>query len=312
MSGNPIRCDAVLQAIPLYFYGELTPPQEDEVEEHLHACPSCAREMERQRALAAALAARQAEPPVAFVEECRAGLMAAIGGVPLRAPAPSPGPWKLFLEAVAHSFAGLERLRVPVGAAALVALGFVAARLTTQTPAVDPVFHTVRSVQPDGSGRVQISFDETQRRVVSGRLDDQNIQQLLVAAAHGDNALARLESVGVLKDHAESSPVRDALLNAVAHDSNAGVRLAALEGLKRLAGEPDVRKTLAQVLLTDEDPAVRIQVVDLLVGQRDLVTHRDDALTGILQDRVEKDNNNYVRLKSEQALKAINASIGTF
>ena len=305
MSGNPISCEAVLEAIPLYFYGELAPQQEDEVEEHLHACPSCAREMERQRALAAALAARQTEPPVAFLDECRAGLMVAIGAVPLRAPA-RPGPWKLFLEAAAQSFAGLERVRVPVGAAALVAMGFVIARLTAPTAAGDPVFHTVRSIQPDGSGRVQISLDETQRRVVSGRLDDQNIQQLLVSAVHGDNPLARLESVGVLKDHAESSPVRDALLNAVAHDSNAGVRLAALEGLKRLAGEPDVRKTLAQVLLTDEDPAVRIQAVDVLVA------HRDDALTGVLQNRVEKDNNNYVRLKSEQALKAINASIGTF
>jgi hypothetical protein len=306
MSGNLTSCDAILETIPLYFYGELAPPQEDEVEEHLHTCPSCAREMERQRALAVALAARQTEPPVAFLEECRAGLMAAIGGMPVRRPDPVPGPWRLFLQAVTHSFAGLERLRVPAGAAALVALGFVAARLTMQSPAVDPVLHTVRSIQPDGSGRVQISLDETQRRVVSGRLDDQNIQQLLVAAARGDNASARLESVGVLKDRAESSPVRDALLNAVAHDPNAAVRLAALEGLKPLAGEPDVRKTLAHVLLTDEDPAVRIQVIDLVVA------HRDDALTGVLQNLVEKDNNNYVRLKSEQALKAINASIGTF
>jgi HEAT repeat protein len=305
MSGNLTSCDAVLEAVPLYFYGELAPPEEDQVEDHLHKCPSCAREMERQRALAAALSARQMEPPVAFLAECRAGLMAAIGS-PVPASAPNPGPWRLFLQAVAHSFASLELLRVPVGAAALVAVGFIAARMTTQTAPVDPVFHTVRSIQPDGSGRVQISLDETQRRVVTGRPDDQNIQQLLVAAAGGDNASARLESVGVLKDRPESSPVRDALLNAVAHDPNAAVRLAALEGLKRLAGEPDVRKTLAHVLLTDEDPAVRIQVVDLLVAQH------DDALTGVLQNLVEKDNNNYVRMKSQQALKAINASIGTF
>jgi len=306
MSGNLMNCDAVLHLIPLYFYGELAPPREDEVEEHLHACPSCAREMERQRALAAAIAARQTEPPAAFLAECRGGLMAAIGGAAPRGATPAPGPWKLFLEAVARSFAGLERLRVPVGAVALVAIGFVGARLTTQPRAGDGVFPIVRSIQPDGSGRVQISLDETQRRVVSGRLDDQNIQQLLVAAALGDNPSARLESVGVLKDRAESSPVRDALLNAVARDSNSAVRLKALEGLKRLADEPDVRKTLVQVLQTDENPAVRLRVVDLLVARR------DDALTGVLQNLVERDNNSYVRLKSEQALKAINASIGTF
>src|SRR5215468_5298336 len=102
MSGNPISCNSVLEAIPLYFYGELAPPQEDQVEEHLHTCPSCAREMERQRALAAALAMRQTEPPVAFLEECRAGLMAAVGGVPVRPSHSTQGPWRLFLQAVAQ------------------------------------------------------------------------------------------------------------------------------------------------------------------------------------------------------------------
>jgi hypothetical protein len=153
---------------------------------------------------------------------------------------------------------------------------------------------------------VQISLDETRRRVVSGRMDDQNIQQLLLAAAHGDNTSARLESLGMLKDRAESSPVRDALLNAVAHDPNPGVRLAALEGLKSLSGEQDVRKVLAQVLLTDDNPDMRIQAVDLLVA------HRDNAIVGVLQDLMQKEDNHYVRMKSEQALKEMNASIGTF
>jgi HEAT repeats/Putative zinc-finger len=309
-----MTCEMVLDSIPLYFYGELAPPEEDRLEEHMHACPSCAREMERQRALAAALAGRQMEPSVAFLDDCRQELMEAIMGrdpkraAGLRPPrqAPSLGPWRLFLEALADSLSGLERLRMPLGAAAMVALGFIAARVSTQPHAADTVFPIVRSVQPDGSGRVQISLDETQRRVISGRTDDQTIQQLLLAAAHGDNPAARLESLDVLKDRAESSPVRDALLNAVAHDPNPGVRLAALEGLKPLAGEQDVRKVLAQVLLADDNSAIRMQVVDLLVAQR------DDATAGVLQDLLEKENNHYVRMKSEQALKEMNASIGTF
>jgi hypothetical protein len=100
--------------------------------------------------------------------------------------------------------------------------------------------------------------------------------------------------------------VRDALLNVVARDSNAGVRLKALDGLKPLAGDPQVRKTLAQVLLADDNPAVRMQVVDLLV------LHRDDSMVGVLQNLVQKEDNNYVRLKCEKALKDMNASIGTF
>ena len=307
-----MTCETVLNSIPLYFYGELAPPDEDQLEEHLHSCPACAREMERQRALAAALAGRQLEPPVTFLDECRQDLMAAISSrgrqvslADVRRP-PAPGPWKLFLAAVTDSVSDLGRLRVPLGAAAMLALGFLAARWTMPTASVEAGFPTIRSIQPDGSGRVQISLDETRQRVVSGSMDDQNIQQLLLAAAHGDNAAARLESLGVLKDHVESSSVRDALLNAVAHDPNPGVRLKALEGLKPLSGEQDVRKVLASVLLTDDNPAIRMQVVDLLVA------HRDDDIVGVLQDLMQKENNSYVRMKSEQALKAMNASIGTF
>ncbi|HEY7391713.1 MAG TPA: HEAT repeat domain-containing protein [Bryobacteraceae bacterium] len=318
-----MNCETVLHSIPLYFYGELTPPEEDELEEHLHACPDCAREMERQRAFAAVLAGRQGEPPMGYLEECRNSLTAAIrsdseakpSGWQAKAPAPrsaeapaprKPGPWRLFLEALADSFSGLERLRVPLGAAAMLALGFVAARFTTSTTTAEPMFPSVRSVQPDGSGRVAISLDEIRRRTVTGNTDDQNIQQLLLAAAQSDNPAARIESFGVLKDRVESSPVRDALLNAVAHDPNPGVRMAALEGLKPLSAEQDVRKVLSQVLLSDDNPAIRMQVVDLLVA------HRDDDVVGVLQDLMQKENNNYVRMKSEQALKAMNASVGTF
>src|ERR1019366_8084174 len=175
-----------------------------------------------------------------------------------------------------------------------VALGFFAARFTgmnpgvAQAPGLSPsgeVYSTVRSIQPDDAGRVRIAFDETRRREVSGRMDDQGIQKLLLAAAHESNPAMRVQSVGLLKEQAGSSEVRDALLNALLHDSNAGVRMKALEGLKPLAGDPEVRKALAGALLSDDNPAVRMQAVDLLV------THRDDAMVGVLQGLVQRENN---------------------
>ena len=309
-----MTCDSVVKVVALYFYGELTPAEEDRVEEHLHQCASCTQEMERQRSLAVALDRRQAEPAAMLLEDCRADLMAAIeggggGGRPI------VGPWQLFFEAMSHSLSGLARYRMPAGAAAMIALGFFAARFTGVSPRgaqlagvapSDQVFATVRSVQPDAAGGVQIAFDETHRRVISGQVDDQDIRRLLLAAAHEENPAVRVESVDLLKNRSDSSEVRDALLNAVAHDPNAGVRLKAVEGLKPLSAEPEVRKTLAQVLLGDDNPAVRMQVVDLLVE------HRDDAIVGVLQDVMQRENNTYVRLKSEKALKAMNASIGTF
>ena len=198
---------------------------------------------------------------------------------------------------------------------ALVALGFFAARFGGMNPNAAPageqassgeVYSLVRSVQPDNAGRVRIAYDETRRREVLGRMDDQGIQRLLLAAATENNPAVRVESVGLLKERAGSSEVRDALLNALLHDSNAGVRMKALEGLKPLASDPEVRKSLAGALVSDDNPAVRMQAVDLLV------TQRDDAMVGVLQGLVQKENNDYVRLKCEKALKDWNASVGTF
>jgi predicted anti-sigma-YlaC factor YlaD len=56
-----MNCDSVSKLIPLYFYGEVTPEEEDQVDQHLHECAACASEMEQQRTLAAALDRRQAE-----------------------------------------------------------------------------------------------------------------------------------------------------------------------------------------------------------------------------------------------------------
>lgn len=310
-----MTCDSVSKLIPLYFYGELSPQEEDRFEEHLHQCTVCTAKMDKHRAVAAVVDRQQAEVPQSLLEDCRADLMAAIqGGSPRRERAPK-GPWALFLEAMAATFGSLGRLRQPAAAVILVAIGFFAARFTGTTPSSPPsafspsddVFATVRSVRPDASGRVQITFDETRRREVSGRMEDQNIERLLLAAAHEDNPAVRVESVDLLKNRAgDTGEVRDALLNAVAHDPNAGVRLKALEGLKPLAGDPEVRKTLSGVLLADDNPAVRMQVVDLLVA------YRDDSVVGVLQGLVQREDNRSVRLKLEKALKDMNASIGTF
>jgi HEAT repeats/Putative zinc-finger len=313
-----MTCDSVSKLIPLYFYGELNPDEEDRVEQHVHECRECSGALDRQRELAAALDRRRVEVPPLLLEECRADLLAAIRGGAPRVETKAKGPWTLFLEAMGATFTGLTRFRQPAGALALLAVGFFSARFlgTTPTPSPTPTaanqstpdetYATVRSVQADNAGHVQIAFDETRRRTVSGAPDNPNIRRLLLAATREDNPAVRVESVGLLKTHAGSGEVRDVLLNALVHDPNAGVRLRALDGLKPLASDPDVRKTLATVLLNDDNPGVRMQAVDLLV------THRDGSMVGMLQDMVQKEDNNAIRLKIEKALKDMNASVGTF
>jgi hypothetical protein len=304
-----MTCDAVRKLIPLYYYGELTPEEEDQAEAHIHECGACARQMEAARALAAALDRRRMEAPASLLADCRTDLAAAVRG------APAEPAWRLWLGAAGATLAGFTRWRQPLGAVALIAIGFFAARLVpagaqVSTASLAPsegVFVNVRSAQPDSSGRVRIAYDETRRREISGAIDNPEIQKLVLAGAHEeDDPGVRVESVGLLKDRAGSGEVREALMNALLHDTNPGVRLKALEGLKPLAAEPPVRGALSQALQFDDNDAVRMQAVDLLT------LRRDEAMVGVLQNLVQKEDNSYVRSKCTKALKEMNASIGTF
>jgi len=312
-----MTCDAVTKAIPLYYYGELAPEVEEAVEQHLDQCAGCREELERQKAVAAALDRHQAALPAGLLAECRHELARAV----YREERPAvrraaSDPWSLFREAFLSMWRPGIRFGQPVGAMALVALGFFAARFSGVWPGglqlgsvvpADTMVSSIRSVRPDDGGRVQISLDETRRRVVSGRLDDQNIQRLLLAATREqDNPGVRVESVELLKDRCASAAVRGALLEAVSHDPNPGVRLKALEGLQSFASDPEVRKALAQVLLKDQNSGVRIQVIDLLIK------HQDDATVSVLQTLIGKEDNSYVRMRCQNALREMNASVGTF
>jgi len=309
-----MNCDDMQKSIPLYFYGELPPEDEERVEDHLDACEPCRGELERLRTLTAAFDRREMPLPDGMLENCREGLMDAIraGTTPAAPPVADPrGP--SFGERLSALMTALWGLRQPIGAVALLAIGYFSAQfsrgLTTQVvpDSGEPMVARVRSVQPDASGRVQISLEEVRNRVVSGRMDDGNIQRLLMAAARDESDPGvRVESVDILKDHAASAEVRAALLNSAAHDGNPGVRMKALEGLKSFAAEGEVRETLAQILLKDDNPGVRIQAIDMLTA------HRDASVVGVLQNMVGKEDNTYVRWRCEKALKEMNASVGTF
>ena len=309
-----MNCEEMGKSIPLYFYGELPPEDEERVEDHLDGCEPCRGELERLRSVAAALDRREMPVPDDLLSECRDGLMAAIhAGVSASSLPAQPPRGPSLGERFSALGAALWGLRQPIGAVALLAIGYFAAQFTPARvkPAAgdsaEPVVARVRSVQPDASGRVRISLEEVRNRVVSGRMDDGNIQRLLLAASRDEtDPGVRVESMEILKDHAGSAEVRAALLNSVAHDANPGVRMKALEGLKSFAADGEVRKMLAQVLVNDNNPGVRIQAIDMLTS------NHDAAVVGVLQNMVGKEDNGYVRWRCEKALKDMNASVGTF
>jgi hypothetical protein len=307
-----MNCAEVIREIPLYSYGEVSSDLEESIESHLSDCAGCREELARHRSFLERLDEREEVADMALLAACRADLRRQLAGEETRRSGQGWLSWNW-----AESLRGFSRLhiplRIPVGALALVAVGWFGARYTPEkfggirAGLSGPMFSTVQSVEPAAPGKVRIAVDEVQRRVVDGKMEDPEIQAMLMNALREEsNPGVRVESIGVLQNSADSEQVRQALIDAVSHDPNAGVRLKALEGLKPYAGDSAVRKTLANVLLKDDNAGVRVQAIDLLT------THRDDSIVGVLQDVMQKEDDSYIRTRCRDLLEAMKASVGTY
>jgi len=306
-----MKCEDARNTLPLFLYAELSFEDEERLEMHLDECDACRAALAREKALFKSVDAAELLPSAELLADCRAQLRERLEHIlPDRA-----GFWDKIREGFSIHFHFAPGLLQLGGALALLLIGFFTARVTPTSflgsfrsaALVDPATSRVRYVEPVGSGRVQIVVDETTQRTLSGTLEDQSIQRLLLTAAKDpSDAGLRVESVNLLKNQPQSAEVRSALLYAVRHDSNAGVRLKALDGLKDFADDPETRQTLTQVLLKDDCPGVRTQVIDLLIQ------HHADSMVGVLQEVMGKEKNGYIRMRCQRALRDMNASAETY
>ncbi|MBM3794460.1 MAG: hypothetical protein FJW31_10395 [Acidobacteria bacterium] len=298
-------CQQCEEQFSLYLYGELEPAQEEALEAHCAACERCRIALGRERELHRLMDDSTAELPAMLLTSCRRDLAGALAAEPM----PIRSWWQRAAAWMAVS--GWK----PALAAGMLMVGFAAGRvgqrpvLTTQLEqqAVAPALVRVREVAADNQGRVRLVLDETRQREVDGAIDDARIRQLLLAAAQDpSDAGLRFASVDLLRRQPAGEDVRRALMAALERDPNPGVRLKALEGLRPFAADPGVRQLLGQTLERDDNSGVRTQAIDLFVqpGQKDTVD--------VLQRLMQREDNTYIRSRSQRALEAMNASWETF
>jgi hypothetical protein len=307
-----MKCEEARETFLLFLYGELSFEEEERLELHIDECLGCREALAREKAMLKSFDRAELLPSQELLDDCRVELRHRLAHVEVE----RGNFWDKLRQGFTIHFHFAPGWMQPVGALAMLVLGFLAARMTPgsfPTPwraagiVAEPVASRVRYVEPTSQGKVQIVIDETRQRVLSGSLEDQSIQRLLLTAAKDPaDAGLRVESVDLLKSRPQSAEVRRALLYAVQHDSNAGVRLKALDGLKESASDPETRQTLTQVLLKDDNPGVRTQVIDLLIQ------HRSNAMVGVLQELMMKEDNGYIRMRCQKALREMNASVETY
>lgn len=309
-------CEQVLAQLSLYLYGELSFEEEEGVELHLERCASCQERLDRERELHAAFDRAVMEPSPSLLWDARHNLSERLRE---EAPPSAHSSWWDRIVSALPAFPMNTHWTRPVGALALVTLGFAGAHLFPLGDAAnsptdlmsmggEPAASRVRFVDPGTDGRVRIVLDETRQRTITGGLDDDHIRALLLSAAKDpDDPGLRAETLDILNRKAQAADVRGALLYALEHDENAGVRLKALEGLRPFAGHSEVQSTLARVLLNDSNPGVRTQAIDLLTAA-DNQPDFDREIVGTLQELLRHESNDYVRLRSERLLETMNAS----
>jgi hypothetical protein len=308
-----MTCDLITKQLPFLLYGELSFDEEENLHQHLEHCEGCQAEFARIQSFHNAFDSVELDADQKLLFDCRRRLRVNVAAL-AEADAKQPRRLAVWFSRLLPSFP-LSPLR-PIGALALVAVGFFGGRFVQTGPdgmplvnpsSFEPVASRVRYVEPDGTGQVQIVLEETRQRVLSGGMQEEPIRRLLLAAVRESaDPGVRVGTMDLLKSQSQSTEVRRALLHALQHDPNAGVRLKALEGLRSSARDPETLRVLTHVLLTDTNPGLRTQAVDLLTASP------EPSLAGVLQELMTREENNYVRLKCEKALHEMNASVETF
>jgi len=306
---SEMNCKNIRDQFALLLYGELSFDEEERIDSHLDGCAECREALARQKVLHEAVDAAAVTPSPALLNRCREDLAELL---PREKPASGWANWW-------SQIAGNWKIQVlrPVGAVALLAIGFFAAKVTPGLSGVasmglgDFGGAQVRNVAAQPDGTLRIVFDEKRERTISGTRDDQRIRQLLMAAAkEATDPGLRAQTVTILVGDANESDVREALAFAMANDENTNVRLKAMEGLQRYANDPMVQNALAHVLLNDPNSGMRTRVIDALTGHDG--QELDRQMVGALQELMSREDDSDVRERARQMLHSIKASAETY
>ncbi len=334
------NCEPVRKQFALLLYGELSFDQEEQVEAHLDTCAECRQSLAKQQTLHEAVSAAAVTASPFLLEQNRAQLSERLDheGLDPHARTPQNKSWWRDLAGAlqvgwANPFAqhaGLRPVFQPILALALVATGFVGARMLPDSFSM-PGNQAgllgnarVRNVAADGDGRVRIIIDQTQERTITGRMSDKDIKALLMSAAKDApdadlraqtvTILSEANSVGEVHDaynDAYNNDVRQALLFALANDHSENVRAVAMKGLRRYAEDPAVQGALAQVLLAEGNARVRTDAIDMMLSTRRGPV-LDRHIIGALQELMDREDNGYVRDQCRRMLEALKASPETY
>ena len=313
--------------IQLSLYGELSQNEQGKLNQHLATCRRCQGEYESLKKFHAAMASFK---PVSVSDrdliDARRSLHISLG---------SAGETESWIERLIDFVVRplVPQYRTVVVAAATLAIGvglgyyFFASPVATQNGFIRMASETDQSAFDQGeaqvsnfrivnkneaTGDVEFQFDATTPVHVRGNVrSDERVQKILArAAVSAENPGTRLRAVTTMAEHASAeqpitNDVKTALISVVKYDENRGVRQEALKGLEQFLPDPDVVQAYIYVLKTEKNTGMKIAAINSLGKVRLTGQAFSDDLTNILTEKLQSDENNYIRLRAKAALQEV-------
>ena len=319
-----MKHDQYEELLHLSFFHELDEHEQQVLETHLKSCTECQSEFEGLRKLGVALGqVGKVEVDDQFLNEARQKLRIA-----LRLERAKTSPLSALLDRL--NFLSSPGLRFALGAVATLVIGFSLGYLvfapTTNADNLGPLTKVSRSdlqqsptrvsnfrllrQTPEG-GDVEFSFDAVTSVMMRGNMNDFAVQRIMAQALINDqNPGARILMASALANQVDPTRKADkeikmSLIQAAKTDINVGVRRQALKALQSLPLDKEIKDALLYILSHESNPSMRIDVINYL--ERPVLAGRTldaDILNG-LKERMQSDNNNYIRLKARNIYEEV-------
>ncbi len=153
-------------------------------------------------------------------------------------------------------------------------------------------------------GTLEFRFEAVTPVQIRGSIDDPGIRRVLAfTVLNEQNPGVRLRAVNAMRasDRLQSADeIRSALVTALNFDSNPGVRKEAFEALSMYPFDNEIKDAMIHTLIFDENPALRIGAINKLQGQG--LDTIDENLENVLRDRMDTDENAYIRTRAKTLL----------
>lgn len=306
-----------------YFFGEINSRDRIELEEHLKSCNLCRSEFYSAKLLKDSLRQNELpEPDTRLLSEARNELRSK-----LRLEHQRTGIWEYLKNKLSVSFFLTPQLAA--AAFSFLIIGMAAGYFIFNTAGT--IHYSMENPNPDGQnnqvmlsgdtrisdvkfisknaedGTVDFTFDAIKPMHIKGKISDPRVQNVLTySMLNVDNPGTRLNTINLISSSRQSQPdpeIKSALLSVVKFDNNQGVRLEAMKLLKKFSFDDDVKGALLYVLQNDSSSGMRIEAMNTLVQANKEGRTFDSNDLSVFRQKVEQDDNNYIRYQAKTVLK---------